>query len=137
VSEIQKTMDGLFVACAQCDFSRMSEFIDESVDWMIYAPVTVFPYAGPRRGREAAVQALREIMDEYALEGYDREIVMRQGDQVAVMGVVRVRQRATGRCLRYRGADFMRFKDGRLISLRHFVNSFDLAEQALGRDLAV
>jgi ketosteroid isomerase-like protein len=82
------------------------------------------------------VQALREIMEAYAVEHFEREIVVAQGEQVAVMAAVRVRQRATQRCLRYRCADFMRFKDGRLIAFRHFINSFDVVEQALGRELA-
>lgn len=134
---IHKIVDAFFAACVQRDFAQASELIDESVEWMIYAPVTVFPFAGPRRGREAAVQALREIMEAYAVEHFEREIVVAQGEQVAVMAAVRVRQRATQRCLRYRCADFMRFKDGRLIAFRHFINSFDVVEQVLGRELAI
>ena len=46
-------------------------------------------------------------------------------------------QRATKRILRFRIANFLRFQDGKLIEFREFVNSFDVVEQALGRELAL
>ena len=136
MSDIQKTLDALYAAYAQGDFERVSSMMDESIEWMIYAPVTVFPFAGPRRGRAAAVQTMREIAQAYAIEAYEREIVTVDGDQVAVVAGVRMRQRATQRILRFRVANFMRFKDGLLSEFREFSNSFDVAEQALGHGLA-
>jgi ketosteroid isomerase-like protein len=37
--------------------------------------------------------------------------------------------------LRFRVANFLRFQDGRVIEFREFSNSFDVVEQALGREL--
>ncbi|MGA7971516.1 MAG: nuclear transport factor 2 family protein [Pseudolabrys sp.] len=136
-ADIQATMDELYAAYVQGDFDRLSSLMDESIEWMIYAPVTVFPFAGPRRGRAAAVQTMREIAQAYAIESYQREIVTVKGERVAVVADVRMRQRATQRMLRFRVANFMRFEDGRLVEFREFINSFDLAEQALGRELAL
>ena len=39
--------------------------------------------------------------------------------------------------MRFRIANFMRFQDGKLIEFLEFVNSFDVVEQALGRELAL
>jgi len=136
-ADIQATMDELYAAYVQGDFDRLSSLMDESIEWMIYAPVTVFPFAGPRRGRAAAVQTMREIAQAYAIESYQREIVTVKGERVAVVADVRVRQRATQRMLRFRVANFMRFENGRLVEFREFINSFDVAEQALGRELAL
>jgi ketosteroid isomerase-like protein len=136
-ADIQATMDELYAAYVQGDFDRLSSLMDESIEWMIYAPVTVFPFAGPRRGRAAAVQTMREIAQAYAIESYQREIVTVKEERVAVVADVRMRQRATQRMLRFRVANFMRFEDGRLVEFREFINSFDLAEQALGRELAL
>ena len=57
------------------------------------------------------------------------------GDRAAVMSDVSFLQRATSRVLRFRMADFLRLQDGRVIEFREFANSFDLVEQALGREL--
>lgn len=136
-ADIQATMDELYAAYARGDFDRVAALMDESIEWMIYAPVTVFPYAGPRRGRAAVLQTMREIARDYAIESYRREIVTVDKERVAVVADVRMRQRATQRALRFRVANFMRFKDGRLAEFREFINSFDVAEQALGRELAL
>ena len=57
------------------------------------------------------------------------------GDRAAVMSDVSFIQRATNRILRFRIGNFLRFKDGKLIEFREFANSFDVVEQALGREL--
>ena len=54
---------------------------------------------------------------------------------LAVGWSVSLIQRATNRMLRFRIVNFLRWKDGRLIEFREFINSFDAVEQALGREL--
>ena len=77
------------------------------------------------------------IAEQYALERYTPEIVIVDGERAAVMSDTSYRQRATERLLRFRIANFLRFRDGRLIEFREFINSFDVVEQALGRELRV
>jgi ketosteroid isomerase-like protein len=57
------------------------------------------------------------------------------GERAALMSNVSYRQRSTGRVLRIRVAGFLRWREGRLIEYREFVDSFDAVEQALGREL--
>ena len=52
------------------------------------------------------------------------------------MSDVSFTQRAIKRTLRFRVANFLRFQDGKLIEFREFANSFDVVDQALGRELA-
>jgi len=59
------------------------------------------------------------------------------GDRAAVMSDVAFKQRSTSRTLRFHLANFLRFRDGKLIEFREFANTFDLVEQALGRMLPV
>jgi ketosteroid isomerase-like protein len=99
--------------------------------------VEVFPFAGARQGRKAVLEALGGIAEHYTLERYKREIVIADGDSAAVMSDVSFKQRATGRTLRFRVANFLRFRDGKLIEFREFANTFDVVEQALGRWLQV
>ena len=136
-SDVRATMDELYAAYAARSFERMAPLIDENIDWIIYAPVMVFPYAGARRGRDAVLEVLAAISEAFAMESYQREIVVVEGERVAVMADVAFKQKATGRILRFRVANFMRFQDGRLIEFREFTNTFDVVEQALGRELPV
>ncbi len=78
-----------------------------------------------------------EIAEHYELKTYKPEAVIVDGDRAAVMSDVSFVQRASGRTLRFRLANFLRFKDGRIVEFREFANTFDVVEQALGRWLQV
>lgn len=129
------TVQDLYDAYARRDFARVASLIHDDIDWVIYAPVSVFVFAGPRRGRAAVLQAMGGIAEQYAIESYVPEIVLVDGDRAAVMSDASFKQRSTGRVLRFRIANFLRFADGKLIEFREFMNSFDAVEQALGREL--
>ena len=125
----------LYAAYSARNFQRVAEIIDEDIDWIIYAPVKVFPFAGQRRGRTAVLEAMGGIAKDFALARYEPRIVIVEGDRAAVMSEVDFRQRSTGRMLSMQLANFLRFRDGRLIEFREYANTFDLAEQALGRSI--
>ncbi len=125
----------LYDAYGRRDFERVGALIHDDIDWMIYAPVSVFPFAGPRRGRAAVLEALAAIGKAFALKSYKPEIMIVDGARAAVMSDVSFVQRATERMLRFRIANFLSWQDGRLIEFREFINSFDAVEQALGREL--
>ena len=130
------TVHELYDAYERRDFQRVAALMHDDVDWVIYAPVSVFPFAGPRRGRKAVMMALAGLAEVYALLNYTREIVMVDGDRAAVVTDASYRQRSTGRTLRFRIASFLRFAGGQLIEFREFTDTFDLVEQTLGRELA-
>jgi ketosteroid isomerase-like protein len=130
-------VQSLYDAYARGDVEDVAALIHDDVDWMIYGPVSVFPFAGERHGRTEVMAALAAIAEAFALEGYRREIVLVEGDRAAVMADVSFRQNATGRMLRFRVADFLRIAEGRLIEFREFSNTFDVVEQALGREVAL
>jgi ketosteroid isomerase-like protein len=129
------TVHELYDAYERRDFERVAALIHDDIGWVIYAPVGVFPFAGPRHGRTDVLEVMDRIAESYALISYKREIVIVEGDRAAVMSDVSFKQRATERMLRFRTANFLRFQDGRVIEFREFINSFDLVEQALGREL--
>ena len=125
----------LYDAYERRDFARVGALIHDDIDWMIHAPVPVFPFAGPRRGKAAVLEALAAIAEAFALKSYKPELVIVDGARAAVMSDVSFVQRATDRMLRFRIANFLSWQDGRLIEFREFINSFDAVEQALGREL--
>jgi len=91
------------------------------------------PARRPRRG----VAGEAEIAELYMLDSYKTEITIVDGDCPAVMSDVSFIQRTTKRVLRFSIANFLRYRDGKLIEFREFVNSFDVVEQALGRELSL
>ena len=130
-------VEDIYAAYARRDFDRVAALIHDDVDWIIYSPLQVLPFAGARRGKTAVLAALGSIAKEYSLERYEPKIIIVDGDRAAVMSEVAFKQRSTDRTLRFLLANFLRIQDGRLIEFREFANSFDLVEQALGRFIEV
>lgn len=132
-----ETVSELHDAYARRDFERVAAFIHDDIDWVIYGPVSVFPFAGPRHGRAAVLEAMAGIAEAYSLESYKLEIMIVDGERAAVVSDVSFTQRSTNRTMRFRVANFLRFQDGKLIEFREFTNTFDVVEQALGRELSL
>ena len=74
----------LYAAYARGDGARMAALIDDDVDFVIYGPLQVFPFAGHHRGKGAVLEA-----------------------------------------------------HGRLVEFREFMNTFEVVQQVLDRQLAV
>ena len=134
-ANVRANVRELYSAYGRRDFERVAALIHDDIDWVIYAPISVFPFAGPRHGRAAVLAAMGEIAGYFSLESYKPEVMLVDGSRAALMSDVGYRQRSTGRVLRIRVAGFLRWQDDRLIEYREFVDSFDAVEQALGREL--
>ena len=127
----------LYESYVSRDFDRFTAMVDDDIEWIVYGPVQVFPFQGPRRGKAQVLDVLGAISKDYEVERYAPEIIIVEGDRAAVMSDAAFRQRATGRTLSIRLADFLRFRDGKLIEFREFADTFDAVEQALGKWLEV
>jgi ketosteroid isomerase-like protein len=125
----------LYAAYAGGERARVADLIDDDIDWIIYGPVLVFGFVGARHGKTAVLEALAALAADYAVERYQPEIIVVDGDRAAVMSNCAFVQRATGRTLSFRLANFLRFRAGRLVEFREFSDTFDVTEQALGRYL--
>ena len=134
---IRERVRELYDAYGRRDFERVASYIHSDIDWVIYAPMSIFPFAGPRHGRAAVLKAMAGIAEAYVLENYKPEVIIAEGERAAIVSDVGFTQRATKRLLRFRVANFLRFQDGQLIEFREFTNSFDVVEQALGRELQI
>ncbi len=132
-SETRAAISALFDIIQQRDFGRFATLIHNDVDWIIHGPIEIFPFAGLRRGRPAVLQALAAMAQVYALESYEPDFFIVEGDRAAIMADLALRQLATDRIIRFRAANFARIQDGRIIEFREFADSFDQVEQALGR----
>jgi ketosteroid isomerase-like protein len=119
------------------DVERVAAVIHDDIDWIIHGPVRIFPFEGPRRGKQEVMQVLASIAEQFALKRYDHELLIVEGDRAAVLSNTAFEQRSTGRVLSLRLINFVRVQDGKIIEFREFSDTFDVVEQALGSFLQV
>jgi ketosteroid isomerase-like protein len=113
----------------------LEALIDEDVDWAVYGPIDMFPFFGARRGKEAVLDVVRRLADNFRVHRFEREKVMLGVDSAASMLRYSLTALDSNKPISLRLAHFAQFKDGKLSSIRVLVDTFDLVEQVLGRDI--
>ena len=101
--------------------------------WTLAGPVDLFPFCGQRRGKQQVIDtivragAFADSSDRHGIE----ELLV-DGDRAAAFIRLSAIHCGTGRTISYRSAQFMRFRNGKLVEFRAVIDSFDAAEQVLG-----
>lgn len=114
-------------------FDPLAELIDDDIDWAIYGPIDMFPFLGARQGKDAVLDVIRQLADNFHVRRFDRESIMLGVDSAASMLRYSLTALDSDKPISLRVAQFAQFRAGRLVSMRVLVDSFDLVEQALGR----
>jgi len=98
----------------------------------------VLSYCGTHRGKANVLDLIRRriplIMRTYS---FVPEAILIEGDQLAMLNRQSARRTSDGRAVSYRVANFMRFRDGKVVENISLIDSFDAVEQLLGCQLAV
>jgi ketosteroid isomerase-like protein len=114
-------------------FEDIKALIDEDVEWALYGPIDMFPFLGARQGKDAVLEVIRQLADNFHVRRFDRERVMLGVDSAASMLRYSLTALDSGKPISLRVAQFAQFRADKLISIRVLIDTFDLVEQALGR----
>lgn len=127
----------LYDAIAKRDSEAIAGHFADDIEYFTYVPIEFFTFGGRRVGKVAAIESMRARARDYSLEGFRVTFMVAESERASVRSDVTLKQRLSGRTLRSQFADFLRFKDGKLIEFRQFADSFDMIEQALGREIHI
>ena len=116
-------------------FEDIEGLIDDDVDWAIYGPIDMFPFLGARQGKDAVLDVIRQIADNFRVRRFDRETIMLGVDSASSMLRYSLTALDSDKPISLRVAQFAQFRAGRLINMRVLIDTFDLVEQALGRPI--
>ena len=108
----------------------------DDVDFVANAPVDILPHLGHRRGKAEVRQMWQTIHARYSGMRYEVPIIVAEGDKVAAHIRVFFRKRSNDRIVQFDIAVFYTLRDGRIAQIREIMDSFDLVQQVLERDVA-
>ncbi|MCK1615312.1 nuclear transport factor 2 family protein [Bradyrhizobium sp. 159] len=114
-------------------FRDIEALIDEDVEWALYGPIDMFPFLGARQGKDAVLDVIRQLADNFHVRRFDRESIMLGVDSAASMLRYSLTALDSNKPISLRVAQFAQFRAGKLTSMRVLIDTFDLVEQALGR----
>jgi ketosteroid isomerase-like protein len=107
----------------------------DDVDFIANAPVDILPHMGPRHGKAALREMWTTIQSRYAEMRCEVPMLVAEGDKVAANIRVFFRKRSNRRMVQFDIAAFYTFRDGRIAQIREIMDTFDLVQQVLERDV--
>ena len=107
----------------------------DDVDFLANAPIDILPHMGHRRGKAEVRQMWQTIHARYSSMRYELPIIVAEGDRVAVIIRVFFRKRSNDRIVQFDLAAFYTLRDGRMAEIREIIDTFDLVQQVLERDV--
>lgn len=114
---------------------QLEAVLDDNIDWAIYGPIDMFAFFGARHGKRSVIEVVRQIADLVRLHRFDRESLLLGEESAASLTRCSLTTADAAAPISVRVAQFAQFKSGRLTNLRAVIDTFDLVEQTLGREI--
>ena len=112
---------------------RVAPLLDDDVEWHIVGPVGIFPFCGYRRGKAAALDYLARLVPAMlSVRRFEPEEFVIEGDGVGMFSKVTAVQKDTGRVLTFHSANFLIFRDDKVVAMHAITDTFDMVEQVVG-----
>ncbi len=108
---------------------------DDEAELISYAPINVFPYLGRQRGKAAIAATMKKVHADFEILSYQPIFMVVENDNAGTIVMARLRQRSTDRIIQLLVAHFIRLRDGRIVEIREFMDSFDAVQQVLGHEI--
>jgi ketosteroid isomerase-like protein len=108
----------------------------DDVDFLTHAPIDILPHMGPRRGKAELREMWQTVQTRYSGIRYEVPIVVAEGDRVATYLRAFFRKRSNERIVQFDMAVFYALRDGKVAQIREIIDSFDLVQQVLERDIS-
>jgi ketosteroid isomerase-like protein len=125
-------LDAFYSGDIEGALSRCSD----DVEFFASAPIDILPHMGRHRGKAELRQMCQTIHCRYSSMRYEMRTIVAEGDKVAANIRGFFRKRRNDRIVQFDLAAFYTVRDGRIEQIREIIDTFDLVQQVLERDLA-
>ena len=108
----------------------------DDIDFFANTPIDILPHMGHHHGKAEVRQMWTTIHARYSDMRYEIPIMVAEGDKVAANLRVFFRKSSNDRMVQFDMAAFYTLRDGQIAGIREIIDTFDLVQQVLERDLA-
>jgi uncharacterized protein len=129
------TILGFLEAFYSGDTARALDLCTDDVDFVAYAPVELLPHLGQKRGRQELAETWKALHTRYSEMRYEVPHLVAEDNRAACIIRIFFRKNRRDRVLQTDIADFYTLRDGRIAQIRQFMDSFNVVEQVLERDI--
>ncbi len=112
-----------YTAYGQKDAGPLFGLLADDASYNSVAGLRDYRFAGPCHGRDAFIENVARIAEDYDLEKYEIRRMVAQGDLVAAHADVAFRYRKTDKVACSEKIDLFRLRDGRIIEFNEFFDT--------------
>ncbi len=133
----RSVVEAFYKVYAVRDAAKIAAFLHDDVEWTISGPVDYLQFCGTHRGKPAVMDMIgRQVPAVLKVFSFVPDAILIDGDRAAMLSRQSARSASDQRVISYRVANFLRFRDGKVIENLSLLDSFDAVEQMLGHPLA-
>ena len=118
------------------DIEGALERCTDDVEFLANAPIDILPHMGHRRGRAEMREMWDAVRARYSELRCEVPMLVVEGDKAAAFIRVFFRKSINQRMVQFDVAGFYKLRDGRISHIREVIDTFDLVQQLLERDIA-
>ena len=107
----------------------------DDVEFFANAPIDILPHLGHHTGKDEVRQMWKTVHGRYSSMRYQVPVIIAEGDKVAAHIRVFFGKRSNNRIVQFDIAAFYTLREGRIVSIREIMDSFDLVQQVVERDI--
>ena len=123
-------------AFSRGDIEETLSHCADDIDFFANTPIDILPHMGHHHGKAELREMWTTVHARYTDMRYETPIIVSEGDKVAVNIRVFFRKRSNNRMVQFDMAAFYTLRDGQIARIREIIDTFDLVQQVLERDLA-
>jgi predicted ester cyclase len=110
-------------------------FLTDDVEFVANAPIDILPHMSRHKGKDELRKMWQTIAKRYLSMRYDVPIIVAEDDRVAANIRVFFEKSSNRRIVQFDLAAFYTFSNGRISHIREVIDTFDLVQQLLERDI--
>ena len=120
------------------DPERIAPYLDDNVNWLITGPIELLQFCGHRQGKAEVLHTITRVMPTIMhVSKVELEALLIDRERAATFNRLTGVLCGTGRIISYHQAQFMLFRNSKMIEYRCLIDSFDAAEQMMGHPIAL
>jgi len=108
----------------------------DDIEFAANAPIDILPHMGYRRGKAAMRETWTTIHARYSEMRCEVPMLVAEGDTVAANLRVFFRKSSNQRMVQFDIAAFYTFRESRIAKIREIIDTFDMVQQVLERDVS-
>jgi uncharacterized protein len=124
-------LDTLYSGDVEATLARCTD----DIEFIANAPIDLLPHLGHRRGKDEVREMWNAVRDRYSELRCEVPMLVAEGDKVAAYIRVFLRKSINQRMMQFDIAGFYTLRDGKVCQIREVIDTYDLVQQLVERDV--